>query len=185
MAQVPIDPKRVHDGTKGATRGLGRRMTTGRARLGEYVLTRRYALDMSREQLAAVAGLSVSRISQIERGRASENPPNHSKGWTDLERALGWIRGSCRMVFNGSEPVLIPNGGEPRLALDGHALSNDDRVALIWSVILGVKVTPAQVELCMSNTQLFSLAKPGNELHQDRVADIAEYARDDERIADL
>jgi len=81
-------------------------MTTGRERLGEYVVARREILDLSREQLAALCGLSVSRISQIERGRSSEQPPYRSKGWDNLERALGWMRGSCRMIFNGGEPVL-------------------------------------------------------------------------------
>jgi len=93
-------------GIKVITRGLGWQMDTGRERLGEYILARRQALDFSREQLAALAGLSVSRISQIERGRSSDKPPNRAEGWDNLERALGWMRGSCRMIFNGGEPVL-------------------------------------------------------------------------------
>lgn len=56
----------------------------------------------------------------------------------------------------------------------GTPLVNHTRIAKIWSVILGVEVTPEQVMLCMIGTKMTRLVEtPG---HPDSILDIAGYA---------
>ena len=88
----------------------------------------------------------------------------------------------------GDESILdeaVRVTSQEREVAYGHALINHERIAKIWSVVLGVEVTPAQVALCMIGTKLARLANPGNELHRDSVVDIAGYARAYQRITGL
>lgn len=65
----------------------------------------------------------------------------------------------------------------------GSPLANHQRIAAIWSVILGVEVTPGQVALCMAGTKLARLAH--TPMHRDSVVDLAGYARAYQRIMNL
>jgi|SRR6185503_8714927 len=56
-----------------------------------------------------------------------------------------------------------------------HPTVNFDRIARLWSVILGVDVTPEQHALCMIAVKLSRLIEsPG---HRDSLVDVAGYAR--------
>jgi hypothetical protein len=56
-----------------------------------------------------------------------------------------------------------------------HPSVNFDRIARMWSVILGCEVTPEQHALCMIAVKLSRLIEtPG---HRDSLVDIAGYAR--------
>lgn len=56
----------------------------------------------------------------------------------------------------------------------GDARDNFGRIAALWSPILGVPVSPAQVALCMVQLKVARLvASPG---HRDSWADAAGYA---------
>lgn len=70
----------------------------------------------------------------------------------------------------------------PRAHHYGHPLDNHDRIARIWSVILGVEVTPDQVALCMVGTKVARLANDID--HEDSWIDIAGYVACVERIRD-
>lgn len=61
---------------------------------------------------------------------------------------------------------------------DPHILH--ERIAHIWSAVLGHHVTPAQVALCMAGTKLARLSLNPN--HGDSVTDLAGYARTYQRI---
>jgi hypothetical protein len=49
------------------------------------------------------------------------------------------------------------------------------RIAALWSVVLDVRVTPAQVALCMIQLKVARLSG-GNVHHGDSIVDIAGYA---------
>jgi len=56
----------------------------------------------------------------------------------------------------------------------GEATALFDHIARRWSLVLGAKVTPAQVALCMIDLKLARLAHdPG---HLDSIVDVAGYA---------
>lgn len=65
----------------------------------------------------------------------------------------------------------------------GHPLQNHQRIAALWSGVLGIEVTPEQVVLCMIGTKLARLAYTPD--HRDSVVDIAGYARAYQRITNL
>jgi hypothetical protein len=65
----------------------------------------------------------------------------------------------------------------------GHPLPNHQRIAALWSAILGVQVTPEQVVLCMIGTKIARLTVTPD--HRDSVVDIAGYARAYQRIRHL
>lgn len=63
-----------------------------------------------------------------------------------------------------------------------HPSVNFDRIARMWSVILGVDVTPEQHALCMIAVKISRLVEsPG---HRDSLVDIAGYARTIELLAE-
>ena len=55
----------------------------------------------------------------------------------------------------------------------GDPLPNHARIALIWSAILGVEVTPTQVALCMAGLKLARMAHQPS--HTDSAVDGAAY----------
>ena len=55
----------------------------------------------------------------------------------------------------------------------GTPLTNHQRIADFWSVILGIKITPAQVALCMVAVKLARLVQTPN--HMDSFIDGAAY----------
>ena len=61
-----------------------------------------------------------------------------------------------------------------RRKVHGDPLGLFDRVAVRWGQVLGTRVTPAQVVLCMVELKLARLSgKPG---HADSITDLAGYA---------
>ena len=70
-----------------------------------------------------------------------------------------------------AEANVIVNG--PRAALYGAPLVNHQRIAAIWSVILGTHVTPRQAALCMIGVKL---AREAHAPKRDNLVDIAGYA---------
>lgn len=63
-----------------------------------------------------------------------------------------------------------------------HPSINFDRIARLWSVILGCDVTPEQHALCMIAVKISRLVEtPG---HRDSLVDIAGYARTIELLAE-
>lgn len=55
----------------------------------------------------------------------------------------------------------------------GHPKINHGRIASLWSVILGIDVTPSQVALCMNQVKISRLVQtPG---HVDSYIDAAAY----------
>lgn len=56
----------------------------------------------------------------------------------------------------------------------GHPRPNHERIAALWSVILGVPVTPEQVALCMIQVKVSRLMQSPD--HADSIDDIAGYA---------
>ena len=56
----------------------------------------------------------------------------------------------------------------------GSADANHQRIASIWSVILGMPITPAQVALCMTGVKVARLAHDISKV--DSWIDIAGYA---------
>jgi hypothetical protein len=55
----------------------------------------------------------------------------------------------------------------------GHPLQDFGKTATIWSVVLGVPVTPEQVALCMIGVKMSRLC---HSMKHDSIVDIAGYA---------
>lgn len=55
----------------------------------------------------------------------------------------------------------------------GDPLANHQRIADIWSVILGIDITPAQAALCMAGLKIARLAH--DQGHEDSYIDAAAY----------
>jgi len=55
----------------------------------------------------------------------------------------------------------------------GTPLVNHQRIAAIWSVILGMEVTPSQVALCMAGVKIARLVETPD--HEDSFVDACAY----------
>jgi len=64
----------------------------------------------------------------------------------------------------------------------GHPRPNHERIAALWSVILGVPVTPEQAALCMIQVKVSRLMQTPD--HADSIDDIAGYAMVLKQIVD-
>ncbi|MGW7350883.1 hypothetical protein [Streptomyces sp. NPDC054784] len=71
-------------------------------RLAEHVKERRHELEKGTRDIAAAAGLARATVIRVEDGEAIRDL-NYAK----LDAALGWARGSCLLVAEGSEPVKL------------------------------------------------------------------------------
>lgn len=74
----------------------------GYVRLGEAAANRRIDLDRTQMEIAQAGGLSLDRVSTIERGEARNLRPKTIRA---LERGLDWREGSVRAVLAGGEPT--------------------------------------------------------------------------------
>ena len=63
---------------------------------------------------------------------------------------------------------------EARGAVYGDALENMTRTAKLWSPVLGVEISPAQVALCLIQCKIARLIETPD--HADSALDIAGYA---------
>lgn len=75
------------------------------------------------------------------------------------------------------EAAAVTSG--PRREKYGHPRENFTKIATIWSVILGIPVTPEQVAPCMIGTKI---ARETNVPDRDNIVDIAGYARNIEML---
>lgn len=101
-------------------------------------------------------------------------PRRRQRGGRHRRPALGH-REQGRGPMNG-EMMLQHAAGvlENRRRQYGEATALFDHIAQRWSLVLGAKVTPAQVALCMIDLKLARLAHdPG---HLDSIVDVAGYA---------
>lgn len=55
----------------------------------------------------------------------------------------------------------------------GHPRINHERIAALWSPILGIEVTPSQVALCMTQVKISRLVQTPD--HLDSFIDAAAY----------
>lgn len=93
-------------------------------RLGDAIARRRAELDLSQEALARTVDVSVSRIGAIEQGNTAARKAHWgAKSYAAIEEALGWVRGSCRLVAEGGEPVVQGSEGH-------HSESDTTRVVV-------------------------------------------------------
>lgn len=97
----------VHDGS----------MTWDWDRLGRLLKARRAVLDMTQQQLADRAGVSIMTIRNLENGREFKRPPQSIK---PVERELGWKAGSALAILQGGEPTpLEPADRSQRVLHEG------------------------------------------------------------------
>jgi Domain of unknown function (DUF6378) len=61
-----------------------------------------------------------------------------------------------------------------RDAVYGHPLENHKRIALLWQVILGTEISPAEVALCMLAVKVARLVQTPD--HEDSYIDLCGYA---------
>jgi hypothetical protein len=74
------------------------------ARLARFVMDRRVDLDRTQMEVAHLGGLSLDRVSAIERGEARNLRPKTIRA---LERGLDWEAGSVRAILAGGEPIPV------------------------------------------------------------------------------
>lgn len=73
------------------------------------------------------------------------------------------------MIFDEAAALLDVD----RQADYGDPVANMDRVAAVWSVLLGVEVTGRQVALCMAGLKL---VRESQRPKRDNLVDLAAYA---------
>lgn len=78
-------------------------MSRDRARAAQYVIARRGSLNLTREQLAELAGLDVKTIYNLESGERWPQAKTRGK----IEKALRIDYGSLQAVAEGGEPLLL------------------------------------------------------------------------------
>lgn len=83
-------------------------------RLARAVIDRRMELDLTQIHVAQRGGLSLDRVSAIERGEARNLRPRTIKA---LEAGLDWENGSVRAVLDGGAPTPVRAGRIHRAAL--------------------------------------------------------------------
>ena len=83
-----------------ATRDLGR--------LAKRVKAHRMELYSSRDAAAAAAGMTKDTWQRVEEGR-----PVRESSYAKADKALGWAVGSCIVIADGGEPVLVDDPGSP------------------------------------------------------------------------
>ena len=72
------------------------------ARLGARVKAHRVQTYSGRKQAADAGGITKDTWQRIEDGR-----PARDGSYLGVERALGWAVGSCVVIAEGGEPVLV------------------------------------------------------------------------------
>ena len=72
------------------------------ARLGARVKAHRVQKYSGRKQAADAGGITKDTWQRIEEGR-----PARDGSYLGVERALGWAVGSCVVIAEGGEPVLV------------------------------------------------------------------------------
>jgi hypothetical protein len=61
-----------------------------------------------------------------------------------------------------------------RDATYGEPLTNHKRIALLWQVVLGTEISPAEVAICMALVKIARLVQTPN--HEDSYIDLVGYA---------
>lgn len=98
-----------------------------RSRLRSGVLSARERLQVTQEQFATRAGLSLKTVQRVE--LATATPRAHT--FVGLDTGAGWEPGSARALYEtGQEPILAAGPWTPVLtdeqiiAMDSHALAD-------------------------------------------------------------
>lgn len=81
-------------------------------RLGEIVRDRQVELRMTQDDLAEAAGVAVGTVTNLEAGRRIRDL-NLGK----INDALGWTKGSYRLVLDGGEAVIVESPNDDALHL--------------------------------------------------------------------
>ncbi|NLE82412.1 MAG: helix-turn-helix domain-containing protein [Rhodococcus sp.] len=85
-------------------------METTPGRLGDYVLSRRRGLGMTRDAVRAAGGPSDTRLASIEEGTGPAPTPSTLR---KLDTALQWTPGSAATVQRGGTPTELVSSSEP------------------------------------------------------------------------
>lgn len=84
---------------------------------------------------------------------------------------------SATTVLSEAE-ALVGNGGERNDSYD-HPRNNFEKIAKVWSVLLGIEVTPRAYAQCMV---AMKLVRDSHKNKRDNLVDIAGYVRCIERM---
>lgn len=98
------------------------------ARLGREVVAARSARWHTRKEFAAVCGLSIRVVSDIERGRRDNYDP---ATLGTIQNCLGWEPGSVERVLNGGKPKVAVDPLLKRLHDAWPHLSTDAQRMLV------------------------------------------------------
>lgn len=97
-------------------------------------------------------------------------------GWICDDSNLELIEPESQKIVDIAKSLVYGDRGETY----GHPAEDYKRVALIWSGILGVEITPIQAIQCMVGIKLSRLSNTPD--HRDSWVDIAGYAECGDRI---
>lgn len=119
-------------------------MSSNSQRLGEYVLARRAALDVTQLDVWQAGGPSNTTLSDIENGRLENLTRTTAR---KLDQGLGWVPGSARSVWDGGEPLAIDPEPESGAATNAEL---EARVIALEHILTGLfkpqEESPATVE---------------------------------------
>jgi transcriptional regulator with XRE-family HTH domain len=74
-------------------------------RLGHALAADRKAHNLTQEDIASLAGLSIATVQGIERGTKVKDPTPSMRVYAST---LGWASGSIEAVLDGGEPTPVP-----------------------------------------------------------------------------
>lgn len=105
-------------------------METLPGRLGDYVLSRRRGLGLTRDQVRAAGGPSDTRLASIEEGLGPAPTPSTLQ---KLDAALQWTPGSAAAIQRGGTPTELASGREPAtlIGVSQVAVAADELADLI------------------------------------------------------
>ncbi|MGA4726256.1 helix-turn-helix domain-containing protein [Micromonospora taraxaci] len=106
----------------------------GRARLAEFIKTRRLERGLSTSKAAQAAGIDRATWSTAESGARRTSEHN----WAGIERALGWATGSIAAILNGGNPTPVQDQAvdeEIELVRTDPKLTEDVRERIIALIL--------------------------------------------------
>lgn len=91
-----------------------------------------------------------------------------SEKWFPPEFPKKWFQPENKNVLERANDIVKQRGESY-----GHPYDDFKKTAMIWSAILGIKVRPDQVALCMMGVKMSRLVETPH--HQDSIDDIGGY----------
>lgn len=122
------------------TRPIGhacRMVGTDFDRLADFAVSRRVALGLEREDVAARMNKSAKTVERIELGHSVRRETLAS-----LEQALEWEPGSTRRVLEGGVPTPTRDDAVPTAPAAGQLTPNEQRLV---DVMVELKMEPATI----------------------------------------